>query len=260
VVHVPKEFLPDIVREVMPRWAVEEQSPENAGESAAGSVHQLGGIRGLRARFERGRIIMSRPGFGGRICIPAPAERWRKAVLIASAGCRDEGETHLPWLTHPGEWHPDETRYVDSWPGHFDVRGGRYCNSHFASQILRRLPGLCPLPRAYYHDLWINHWNGGYSIQFEWAFGASHKALLDRLLDPVFGIAAQIALQQGQSLDDCYTGTTYRVMVQCVRQPANEIALRRAVWTKDPEDGKVGLSFGQRYRTLREKLEEEYDY
>jgi hypothetical protein len=94
------------------------------------------------------------------------------------------------------------------------------------------------------------------SIEFEWAFGVAHNVILDRLLDPVFGPGAHIALHDGQSLADCFADTARMVKVQCARQPATWIALRRVAWAEDETDGEVGRNFGERRKILRKAVEE----
>lgn len=253
VVSIPKEFLPDIIRGIMPSWSAED-------EERTGSICQIYGIPGLRAQFQWGRIILSRPGFTGRISIPASADRWRKAALIAADLACDEGGTRMPWRTHPHEWHPGEVRWVESWPRHYSTGGWHYRNSRFASQILRHLPGLCPVPWAYFHDLWFNRFGDTCSIEFEWALGVAHTVILGRILDPVFGPGAHIALLEGQSLADCFGDTARVVKVECARQPASWIALRRLVWAEDDSDGAAGRKFGERRRLFRKAAEEKYDY
>ena len=43
------------------------------------------GIPGLRARHEQGRGILYRPGFPGRVAVPAAPGLWRKALLSPPA-------------------------------------------------------------------------------------------------------------------------------------------------------------------------------
>jgi hypothetical protein len=142
----------------------------------------------------------------------------------------------------------------------FGSDGWQYRNTWFASQILRRLPGLCPAPWLYYHDLWFNRVGEECSIQFEWAFGAAHNVVLARLLDPVFGVDGEIALLSGQKLDDCYSGTEYRVNIQYAPQPACSISLRRAVWGSADGNGAAGITFGQAKRQYRSDVEKKYGY
>jgi hypothetical protein len=250
IVRIPKEFLPDIIRDIMPGWFAEDED----------SGPEVYGIPGLRAQFHWGRIILNRPGFAGRISIPAPAGRWRKAALIATDLWGDERTTRMPWLTHPDEWHPEEVRCVESWPGRYSTSSWQYRKSRFASQVLRRLPGLCPTPRAYYHDLWFNRVGDTCSIQFEWAFGATHKVILGKLLDPVFGPDARIELFDGQNWADCFADTARLVKVHSAREPDCWIDLRRAVWGEHFENDAITRKFGEQRRDLRKTVEKKYEY
>ena len=158
IVRTPLDFLPDILRQVMPCWATDEESDDYA------EVH---GIAGLRGRHARDRIVLERPGLPGRIAIPATRNQWRKAALVAADMCGDPRDVRMPWLDQPAEWHPAESAFTDSWPERFVPGGQLYGSSLLASQVLRRLPGLCPRPRAVFHSLWMNRFSR-FSIQFEW--------------------------------------------------------------------------------------------
>lgn len=148
IVRVPKQYLPDVLREVLPAWPAADE--DGTGEPGC----QVYGIPGLRARLTRGQVILARPGLPGRIIIPSPADRARKAALIAVDMHGGEADMRLPWLTHPRDWHPAEEHFAGAFSQHHATRGAP--GSRLASQILRRLPGLCPAPRAYYHDMWFN--------------------------------------------------------------------------------------------------------
>jgi hypothetical protein len=251
-VRIAAEFLPDIIRDIAPAWRAEEEKD--------GEVVSMSGIPGLRALHRRGRTVLTRPGVPGRIVIPVPADRWRKAVMVAAELGRYESGTCSPWFTHPRGWHPAETRWAADWPERYAPDSWQYRNAWLASQILRRLPGLCPAPWPYYHDLWFNRFGDECSIQFEWAFGATHDVVLDRLLDPVFGFSGKIALLEGQTLADCHSGAEYRVNIQYAPQPACSISLRRAVWEPADGDGAAGIEFGQAKRRYRSAVEQKYGY
>ena len=62
VVRVPAEFLPDVLHAVLPCWDAAHDDRE---------YPDVYGIPGLRARHEQGRGILHRPGFPGRIAVPA---------------------------------------------------------------------------------------------------------------------------------------------------------------------------------------------
>jgi hypothetical protein len=254
IVRVPKQYLPDILREALPAWPAGEE--DGAGEPGC----QVYGIPGLRARLSRGQVILARPGLPGRIIIPAPADRARKAALIAADTHRGEADVCLPWLTHPRDWHPAEESFARASPQHYGTRAEHGRTSLLASQVLRRLPGLCPAPRAYYHDMWFNRFGDTTSIQFEWAFGTTPAVLLDRLLHPVLGPGAQIALSDGQALADCYAPGCCRVRVQSTGNPATWIDLRRATWDEDTHDSTLAQQFGERRRCLRQAAEQQHGY
>jgi len=136
----------------------------------------------------------------------------------------------------------------------------QYCYSRFASQILRRLPGLCPPPRAYSRDLWLNRFGDTCRIEFEWFSGADHDVVLDRILDPVFGPGAEIELLDGQSVAGCYAGAHYAVKLRCIRQLGTWIALRRAAWERRPDDEDIIRTFGVVQRRFREAVEKQHGY
>jgi hypothetical protein len=223
IVRVPKEFLPDIIRSVMPAWLAEDED----------SDPEVSGIPGLRAQYRWGRIILKRPGFTGCIVIPSPSSRWRKAVLVVADLLGGEREIRMPWITRPNEWHPAEVSWVECWSAHYSTSSWQYRNSQFPSQILRRLPGLCPAPRARHHS---------------------------RLLDPVFGPGARITPHHGQSMADCLADSVSRVRAESSRFPASWIDLRRAVWDEHLDDDAMIRTFGERRRSLRDAVEENYEY
>lgn len=161
----------------------------------------------------------------------------------------------MPWLTQPDEWHPQETRWVQTYCKRCSPGSWQYRNSRFASQILRRLPGLCPLPRAYGHDLWFNRFGDTCSVQFESAFGATHDFILDKILDPVFGPGAEIALFKGQTTAGCYAGTEYPVTVRSAGEPSTWIALRRATRERQADDEDPSRTFGMERRRFRDAIE-----
>jgi hypothetical protein len=75
-VRIAAEFLPDIISDIAPVWRAEEEKD--------GEIINMSGIPGLRALHRRGRTVLTRPGIPGRIVIPVPADRWRKAVMVAA--------------------------------------------------------------------------------------------------------------------------------------------------------------------------------
>jgi hypothetical protein len=251
VVRIPREYLPDIICDLMPLWLNDEDETE------------VSGIPGLRAEVRRDAVRLHRPGLPGCISIPCPAQQWHKAVTVAADLLGSEyGEGwRLPWLTGQREWEPKEAGYVESWPRRYSPVGWQYRNTRFASQILRRLPGLCPDPRPYFHDLWFNRFGDTCSIEFEWAFGTEHKPVIDLLLDPLFGPGAEIALLDGQSMKDCTSGLAYRVNVRSSQQPQTWISLRRLTWDHDQKDhANVLATYLRRRCTQRAAVEARHGY
>jgi len=250
-VRVPAEFLPDIIHTVMPCWAVDDDSPDYT------EVH---GIPGLRARYEHGRGFLYRPGFDGRIAFPATPGLWRKAIKVAADLYGPGDQVRIPWQLSPHDWHAGEVRFTEAWPRTFSPAGSSYLGSGFESRILRRLPGLCQLPRANWHDLWVNHYSDGPDIQFEWQNGPAHGAVLERLLDPLFGPGAELELQPGQSAEDCYSGTGGNVTVRAIGRPGGTIVLRRGL---SPNDGRLSEIAGEIWAQRcaeREALETKHGY
>jgi len=170
------------------------------------------------------------------------------------------GAAQMPWLTGARGWHPAEIRYVESWPGRYSTDSARARNCSFASRLLRRRPGLSPQPYPYYHDLWFDHRGDAYSVQFEWALGATHDAVLPTLLDPTFGVDGAIDLCEGQTLEDCCSSNEYIVKVRDRRQTDCTIALRRAVWSKADTDDESRVPMFKERREYRYLLEAKYRY
>ncbi len=187
IIRVSDEFLPDVLRAALPAWAAEHDSPDCA---------EVTGIAGLRPRHERGCGILARPGFPGRIVVPCMRGLWRKALLVVAA-MNDADEVRMPWRSVPDDWHPGETGFADAWPDTYSPTGEWYRNSRFTSRLLRRLPGLCPAPRAEWHDLWVNHFTSSPAVNVEWENGPAHAAALQRLLDPEFGPGTELQLLDG---------------------------------------------------------------
>lgn len=221
-VQVPREFLPDIIRQIMP--------------VVGGGLAEPSGVNGLRATVADGIVELSRPELSAVIRIPASQRDWELAAKVAFDDFNPDVE--LAWVTHPDRWHPEELALMDAYPSHCAIGGEYYRNSSFASAVLRRLPGMCPNPETTeYHSLWINHWGPGdaYSIQLEWCDGPAHRAFLDRLLDPVAGLDAEITLFKGQTLADCYSDDPRQVCLASRDNTRNTLVLRRSV-DKSPVD------------------------
>lgn len=247
-VRVPAVFLPDLIFDIMPRWAVED------GDQDAPDVS---GIAGLRALPERGRIVLFRPGFQGRIVIPVRPNMWRKACLVATDLNGSPGRVQMPWRISPTKCHPVEIRYMESYPSRYSPDSQRY-GSRFASQLMRRLPGLCPPPHGIYHDLWFNKIGRKCSIQFEWKDGPSHAAVLKRLLDPVFSPGAEIDLLDGETVADTYRRTEGHIIVRSSSQPTTDVVLRR--WVSADKNRVDMREFDAELRAHRAVIEDKHGY
>jgi hypothetical protein len=250
-VRVPAEFLPDILHTLMPCWDPADE---------AGDCPDVFGIPGLRARHTDGHGILYRPGFPGRIAVPAAPGLWRKALLVAAGISGGQDQAALPWLSLPGGWHPVETAFTEAWPDSYSPGGRDYRESRFASRLMRRLPGLCPRPRARWHDLWVNHHGSGPEIQFEWQDGPAHGTALERLLDPEFGPGARLELREGQTEQGCRAGTAGSVRVRpAAVEDAGCIMLRRLLSTRSEADAAGWLPWAGRV-TEREAIERAHGY
>jgi hypothetical protein len=249
VLRVPPEFLPDVARAVMPRWLAEDEDSRECPE--------VSGIPGLRARHEKGHAVLYRLGFPGRVAVPATPGLWRKAVAVAHGTLSAEGNVRSAWLLAPGGWHPAEAGFTAAWPDAFSPSGSRYPASGFASRVLRRLPGLCALPRAGWHDLWVNHWGTSPEIQFEWLDGPACATPLGLLLDPEFGPGAELEPFDGQSECDCYSAVAGRVRVRAAGEPGGRLVLRRL-----SSHGHAGdeTGFGAWRHDIRDAVERKHGY
>lgn len=246
-IRVPEEYLPDVIRDVFPHWVVEHGVPES----------DVLGIAGLRYRHDRGRVILARLGRPGRVCIPVKAGMWEKACRVAVDSLGDACQFRIPWRTSPMEQDPDENQ---TWHPADEVARG---NNHFLSQILRRLPGLCPSARAEWHDLWINWYGDQCIINLEWMNGTSHAEVLQLLLDPRFSPRAKIDPDRstGKTIEGCYSLSEGRVTVLSELQPTAAIALRRMRyedWTNDDID--LMRNQGVGLRADRAAMEAKHSY
>jgi hypothetical protein len=247
-VRVPAVFLPDLIFDIMPRWAVEDGDQDAA---------EVSGIAGLRALHERGRIVLARPGFRGRIVIPVRPNMWRKVCDVAIDLHGSPDRVHMPWQASPTKCHPVEIRYMESHPSRYSPDSLRH-GSQFASRLMRRLPGLCPPPHAIYHDLWFNRIGRECSIQFEWKDGPSHADVLKRLLDPVFSPGAEIDLFDGETVADTYSRTQGYVIVRSSSQPTTDVVLRRLV---SADKNRVDMrKFDAELRADRAAIEDKHGY
>lgn len=211
---IPDEYLPDVIREIFPHWDLEDNTSTDV------NMH---GIGGLRYQCESDQVILTRLGYSGQVRIPVSADRWERACLVAVDSLGVSCRFALPWRESPEEWDPDEEA---AWSRSRETAPGR---RRFASQILRRLPGL-QLPGAYWHDLWLNWWEPGRFINLEWLNGSSHDDLLDRFLDPKFGLDVEVCLDRStaSTVEDCRTLTRGQVALCSRSEPTESLILRRS--------------------------------
>lgn len=57
--------------------------------------------------------------------------------------------------------------------------------------------------------------------------GPPSAVILNRLLDPLFGVGGEIELLDGQTLDDCYSREAGRIVIKSTAQPDTQVVLRR---------------------------------
>jgi hypothetical protein len=250
---IPTRYLPDIASTLMPSSSIDALADSNDGPYA-----EIYGLPGLRFRLDGRTVILQIPGMAGRIEIPtASPDLWEKALLIAQASF-DDTVVSL-WDLLPDTWHPLERAYAVSWPERYAIGGVQYRASRLASDVLRRLPGICrPFSR---HDMWFNFGRKeGYEIEFEWQDSGPPRDVLDLLLHRKDGLGVRIDTQDrpvGRLYsDDC----TY---VRLVGDTGGFFDLRRL--QRSPETCEAL----RRYRATRRRdpvaerrleLERKYDY
>lgn len=57
--------------------------------------------------------------------------------------------------------------------------------------------------------------------------GPPSAVILNRLLDPLFGVGGETELLDGQTLDDCYSREAGRIVIKSTAQPDTQVVLRR---------------------------------
>lgn len=255
-VGIPSRFLPDIIRQISPTVLTEDLRGDISGDN---DVVEVQGIPGLRLRHEAGYTVLYRPGLPGRIRIRATESAWRLAWRIARHPWADR--VVALWDGHPHDWHPLEIRYLtDGWPGRYQIGREHYQAGRLASDLLRRLPGICTPPSC--HDMWFNFHgktDAEYHIQLEWELGQPPAPVLDLLLDPVFGMDVDIELTYGQvTLEDCYADCCSRVRLVNRDGTRSRIDLRRLM-LPTPKEEMSRLSRSRQHRhAKRHKLQALY--
>lgn len=238
----PDEYLPDVIRELFPHWDLDDTSTKV-------NMH---GIGGLRYHCERKRVILTRLGYSGQVRIPdVNADRWDRACRVAVDSLGDGRYAH-PWRESSEKWNSDEKT---AWSRRRETEAGR---RKFASQILRRLPGL-RLPGAYWHDLWINWWDPRCFINLEWMNGSSHDELLKRFLNSGLGLDVEICMDRSTAwtAENCHTLTQGRVALCSRSEPTEAIILRRLRDPDLPSARDLGWS---RIRAEQAAIEEKHGY
>lgn len=212
VLRVQDDYLPDVIRDILPSWA-EEKNPAN----------NLSGIAGLRFRCDYDRVTLARLGRPGRIVIPVKRWAWDKACAVAMELLLKEDDYRFPWAESPAKMTDTEEQSASLEP-RADPSADR-----FLSQILRRLPGLCPPPQASYYDLWANWAGGGCTIKLEWMYGPSHAEVLRRLFDS--GLTPDMAIDldrhRGETAEACRRLVDGSVTLRSRDMPKLSIVLRR---------------------------------
>ncbi|WP_182907604.1 hypothetical protein [Microbispora sp. H13382] len=252
IVGIPVQYLPDLIRELIPKL-------HTSGPSANDDI-EIQGIAGLRFSYENGHVVLYRPGEPARVSIPLENESlWHKAIKIATDGF--DSDLAFPWDSHPNAWHPAELYFINtSWPGRYAIGGEHYQASRLASDLLRRLPGLCSPFMA--HDMWFNFYgatDSEYYIQFEWQNSRPPNAVLDLILDRTFGLDVQIDLVHDQtSLADVYADHCTWVRLVSRDGSGSRIDLRYLRYNGDLAEEFPPLFKGERSR--RRELERIYGY
>jgi hypothetical protein len=182
---IPTRFLPDIAATLIPVSTRDELAGPLDGRSA-----QIYGIPGLRYRQDGDTVILTIPGITGRIDISlASPDLWEKAHLIAQGEWDDTAVFF--WDLHPDTWHPAESAFVAAWPDRYAIGGLNYQTSRLASDVLRRLPGICKPYST--HDMWFNFGRDeGYHIEFEWQNSGPPREILGLLLDRKDGLNVRL--------------------------------------------------------------------
>jgi hypothetical protein len=243
-IRVPDRYLPDVIRDVMPYGTV----------GSDGRLPDIGGIAGLRYRHERGRAVLFRPGRQGQVSVPASKSMWESACHVAIDTQDSDRQLYFPWLSSPGNW--DSAEKV---PWILSGEKNRGSNM-FMSQVLRRLPGLCPPPRAEYYDLWTNYRHGNECVvKLEWMNGAGHSKIMVNLLSPRLNPVMEITPEGKWNIgkDDFPVETGGSATLRSKKYPGSMIVLRRmadARWAHEDENA------GDTYPASRLAIEERHGY
>ncbi|MEV4001931.1 hypothetical protein [Actinomadura sp. NPDC049753] len=169
-VSVHPRLLPQFIDQVLPRI------------EADGS--EVTGIPGLRAHVRDRFVSLRRLGEAGRIVVRVSGKRWERATKYALSGIDSR---NVAWLAKPDSWHSAEIEFSARYGHHCDY--GRDGNA-FLSDVLRRVNVLSgDGTSASYWDLWSSRRG---CVELEWRGGPFHRRVLDLLLDPQFGLDAEL--------------------------------------------------------------------
>ncbi|MFC0039570.1 hypothetical protein [Actinomadura rayongensis] len=251
---IPTRFLPDIAATLIPMCIRDELA--DATDSGPAEVY---GLPGLRYRLDGDAVVLHIPGISGRITIPlASPDLWEKALLIARAEWDDT--VVILWDLRPDTWHPAERACTARWPDRYALGGLYYQTSRLASDVLRRLPGLCK-PYAT-HDMWFNFGRDeGYHIEFEWQNSGPPRDVLDLLLDRKDGLNV--------SLDTCphskpvsYLYSDDCTCVRLLSSTGGLLDLRHLRYSPATREAVKNAEPPRRSHTIERRLELErkYDY
>lgn len=185
------DLLPQFVRRVLPMV-------ESGGE-------EVYGVAGLRADAYDRHVLLTRPGFSGRIKVLVRRPQWEAAVTRALDGVE---RSRVGWIARPHDWTLEEIRFIDRYGRLFDYG---WLGNSFVSGVLRRCHALSGGSYTRYWHLWMDN-----VIKLEWRGGVTHQVVIDRLLDREFGLEASLEDEswrcrcketEGNRHDTCYWAT-----------------------------------------------------
>lgn len=246
ILRIRDDYLPDIIQDILPSYA----------EEGKNWMNNLTGIPGLRFRCGHDRVTLSRVGQAGYIVIPVKQLVWKKACAVAKKFLRADGDCRYPW-----EESPEKLTMTEEQSWNRDA-GEDHAANRFLSQILRRLPGLCPPPQASYHDLWPNWIGNGCTIKLEWMYGPSHGEVLRRLFDAGLTPDMEIDLDhhRGESAEDLRRRVDGSVTLRSREAPVSSIVLRRLPAADWGRSNRTEETVEARVRSGRAAVEERCGY
>lgn len=174
-IGVTREALPDLLGAVLPTWM---------------SGDEPRGVRGLRPRFTERGVELRRLDLPGILLLRnVRRSSWLRAVAIAHESWDNPNTVLMLWRTHPDRMHPEEEAHARQFDAGYAPAGeGSTEMASTTSALLRRQMIFRTGSPATGIKLWMNPG----SIQLEWDGGPDHPAVIDALLDPVFGVEGQV--------------------------------------------------------------------